>query len=148
MEQFLHAFKKWHIIGKFRNNRIVRSRMRKLKIKIFSPRKMDGCTIHSFSCVPFQSSQHCCCIKVQPQVSFPLKHAVIIRRQKSMTVCTALLGPGLWLLHTGKLVCALLVTLSLGKRVFLAQDKLGSYLLALLLIHCVICDCSHLFLGL
>lgn len=119
MKQFLHA-KKLHIIGKFRNNRNVKSRMRKPKIKIFSPRKMDGCTIHSFSCVPFQSSQHCYCIKVQPQVSFPLKHAVMIRRQKSMTVCIALLGSGLWLLHTGKLVCALLVTLSLDNRFLLA----------------------------
>ena len=33
-----------------------------------------------------------------------------------MTVCTVLLVPGLWLLHTGKRVCLLLVTPSLGPR--------------------------------
>lgn len=92
---------------------------------------------HSFSCLQLQSSQHCCCIKVQPQVSFPLKHVVMIRRPRFMTVCTVLLVPGLWLLHTGKLVCLLLVTPSLGNRVLQAQDKLDSYLLALLLSHCV-----------
>lgn len=77
--------------------------MNLLKALIFRDLVMKLCGIN-WIIITELLSQHYYCIKVQPRVSFLLKHAVMIRRPRSMTVCTVLLGPGLWLLHTGALM--------------------------------------------